>query len=181
MILGLAALAGALMGWGRGGGLGAIGRYPLTGTPFLTAALLLVVLARIPGVPPDAARVLQGLGYAVALAVLWRNRARPWTVPILAGLGLNAVVIALNGGHMPISPAALAAAEPALDRAAPSVLDPRHAFAGPGTRLGPFGDVVPLGVGQMGMVLSPGDILMVIGVAGFVQAQMMAPRKPTPM
>ncbi len=39
-----------------------------------------------------------------------------------------------------------------------------------------LGDVVPLGVGALWTVLSLGDLLMALGLAGFIQAEMRAAR-----
>jgi hypothetical protein len=133
----------------------------------------------MPPTPAAAARVLQGAGYLAAIAVLWQNRAHPWMLPILVGLGLNSLVIALNGGRMPVSQDALLHVTHAIDpQAAAASLDTRHVTTDPGTRLGIFGDVVPLGVGAFGVVLSPGDCLMALGLGGFVQAEMRARAGP---
>ena len=166
-----------MIGWARGGRLGALGRTSLGGVPLLIAAVAMVLVARMPFLPAAAARVLQGAGYLAALAVLWQNRARPWTLPILLGLGLNTLVIALNGGRMPISAEALVRVTHVIDPAAASSgLDARHVIVGPGTPLAALGDILPLRAGAMGAVLSPGDLLMGVGLAGFVQAEMRVAR-----
>jgi hypothetical protein len=169
-----------LIGWARGGRLEGLGDASLKGMPLLAAAVAMVLLARGPATPPPAARVLQGLGYLAALAVLWRNRSHPWAVVILIGLCLNALVIALNGGRMPVSGRALAQVTHGMG-AQPAALDARHLIAGPGTRLAQFGDVVPVGAWGIGAALSPGDLVMAFGLAGFVQGEMCAgrPRPPT--
>ncbi len=165
------------MGWVRGGRLDALGHASLRGMSLLGIAVAMILLARMPPTPAVAARVLQGAGYLAALAVLWQNRAHPWMLPILVGLGLNSLVIALNGGRMPISQDALMRVTHAIDpQAAAASLDPRHVTIDPGTHLAMLGDVVPLGVGALGTVLSLGDLLMALGLAGFVQAEMRAAR-----
>jgi hypothetical protein len=141
--------------------------------PLLGAAVALVVLARVLPTPAAAAGVVQGLGYLAALAVLWQNRAHLWMVPIFVGLGLNSLVMVLNGGRMPISQDSLMRVAHGIGpQAAAAGLDPRHVPIGPGTRLAPLGDIVPLGAGALGLVLSPGDLLMALGLAGFVQGEM---------
>ncbi len=143
--------------------------------PLLGVALVLVVLPRVAPVPLVSDRVLQGAGSLVALVVLWQNRAHAWTLLIFAGLGLNSLVIALNGGRMPISEDALLRATHVVDpQAAVASLDPRHVVVGPLTRLAVLGDTVPLRLENFGAVVSPGDVLMALGLAGFVQGQMRA-------
>ncbi len=166
-----------VIGWARGGRVEALGQASLRGVPVLGAALVLVVLPRVVPVPPIGDRVMQAGGYLAALVVLWQNRAYAWTVLIFAGLGLNSLVIVLNGGRMPITEAALLQVARVADlEIAVASLDPRHVVVGPGTRLVGLGDIVPLRLNDFGMVLSPGDVLMAVGLAGFVQGQMRAAR-----
>jgi hypothetical protein len=148
--------------------------------PLLAAAVAMVLLARGPATPPVAARILQGLGYLAALVVLWRNRSHPWAAVILVGLCLNALVIALNGGRMPVSEQALAQVTHGMGPQ-PAALDARHFIVGPGTRLAQLGDVVPVGAWGIRAALSPGDLVMAFGLAGFVQGEMCeaCPRPPT--
>ncbi len=145
--------------------------------PLLGAALVMVLLARAPVTAPAVARILQGLGYLAALAVLWQNRSHPWALVILVGVGLNALVLALNMGRMPVSDRALAGVTHIIDpQAASADLDARHFIVGPGTRLPQLGDVVAVGAWGVGVVLSPGDVVMAIGLAGLVQREMCAAR-----
>ena len=147
----------------------------------LGAAVMMVVLAAAAPLPQTAARILQGAGYVLALVVLWHNRSHPWSVPVLIGLGLNAAVIGLNGGRMPVAPDALARMARGLAvPAATTGLDARHVIAGPGTRLAVLGDTLALGMGRFGVIASPGDLLMALGIAGFVQGQMGAARAGPP-
>lgn len=148
--------------------------------PVLGAAVMMVVLAAAP-LPQRAAPIFQGAGYVLALAVLWLNRSHPWSLPVLIGLGLNALVITLNGGRMPVAPDALARMARGL--ALPTTaagLDPRHVIAGPGTRLAVLGDTLAVGMGRFGVIASPGDLLMALGIAGFVQGQMGGARAGPP-
>jgi hypothetical protein len=141
--------------------------------PVLGAAVVMVVLAATAPLPQRAASIFQGAGYVLALAVLWLNRSHPWSLPVTIGLGLNALVIGLNGGRMPVAPDTLA--RMARDLALPTTvagLDARHVIAGPGTRLAVLGDTLAVGMGRFGVIASPGDLLMALGIAGFVQGQM---------
>ena len=170
-----------IVGWARGGRLDSLGRAPVRGLPVLGAAVVMALLALGTPLPQIVARVLQGAGYLLALAALWLNRRHPWSLPVLIGLGLNAAVIALNGGRMPVAPDALARLSPGLDPAGAMIgLDPRHVLAGPGTRLPVLGDSIAVGVGRAGLIASPGDLLMALGVGGFVQEQMVGARAGPP-
>jgi len=145
--------------------------------PLLGIAVAMLLLARVTATPPVAARSLQGLGYLAALLVLWRNRAHPWALVIFVGLGLNALVIGLNGGRMPVSERALVGVTHLADpEAAAASLDARHFIVGPNTRLGQMGDVVAVSAWGIGAALSPGDLLMALGLAGFVQGAMCGER-----
>lgn len=166
-----------VVGWARGGRLDALARASLRGMPLLGAALALALLARVPVMAPAVGRVLQGLAYLAALAVVWQNRSHPWALVILVGLGLNALVLTLNTGRMPVSERALAGVTHVIDsQAATADLDARHFIVGPGTRLPQLGDVVAVGAWGIGVVLSPGDLVLAIGLAGFVQGEMCAGR-----
>jgi Family of unknown function (DUF5317) len=170
-----------IVGWARGGRLEVLGRVPVRGLPLLGAAVAIALLALAAPLPQIVARVLQGTGYLLALAALWYNRRHPWSLPVLVGLGLNAAVIALNSGRMPVAPDALARLSRGLDPAGAGIgLDARHVIAGPGTRLAMLGDTIALSVGRAGLIASPGDLLMALGVGGFVQGQMVGARAGPP-
>jgi hypothetical protein len=134
--------------------------------PLLGVGALLVLLARAPGTPAPVDQVLVSTGYLAALASLWLNRHHGWLRLVLLGAALNAAAILANGGRMPVSAAA-------LSRIAHPLL-PRHVLAGPGIPLSFLGDVLPAVISGVGVVLSPGDVFMAVGVAGFIQAAMSA-------
>ena len=48
----------------------------------------------------------------------------------------------------------------------------RYVLAGPHTRVTALGDTLSVRIGNAGMVLSPGDVVMALGLAGFVQGRM---------
>ncbi len=120
---------------------------------------------------------LLGAGYLAALASLWLNRHDAWLRAVLLGAGLNAAAILANGGRMPVSGAALSRIAHPLIPAVHSGADPRYVLAGPGTPLSMLGDVLAAEIGGVGVVLSPGDVLMAVGIAGFVQAAMCRERR----
>ena len=168
------------MGWARGGRLDALASTPLRGLPLLVVAAALVLCSFALPLPPAAARGLHGAGYLLGLAAVWQNRRSPWSLPILVGVGLNTAVICLNGGQMPVAPEALARLRQAVNVGAAGGLDPRHVVMGHGTRLAALGDTIALGVGGLGLIASPGDLLMAFGLGGFVQDRMTRARAGPP-
>ncbi|HYM90759.1 MAG TPA: DUF5317 domain-containing protein [bacterium] len=163
-----------VIGWARGGRTGALERTSLRALPLLGAAVLLVLLARLPVLAPDAARGVGAAAYLAALGFLWQNRAQPWMLVVFLGLALNSLAMFLNGGRMPVSGEALARAGHLGNPGGHGGLGWRYVLAGPGTRMAPLGDTLPVRVGSAGVVVSPGDLLMALGIAGFVQGRMRA-------
>lgn len=107
-----------------------------------------------------AAAVLHVVSYALALAFVWANRSIPglWLVSI--GGAANFAVIAANGGVMPASPAAAAAAGRAVTTSFENsavVDEPRLAFLGD-----VFAWPQPL---PLANVFSLGDVLLLVGAA----------------
>jgi uncharacterized protein DUF5317 len=113
---------------------------------------------------PVGSAVLVG-SYGLLIAFAWVNRRLPVLWLVLAGLLLNILVIAVNGG-MPVSANALetagARAEDLLGAGAA-----KHHLMGPTDTLTPLGDV--LGIPPpVGAVISIGDVLLYAGVAVLV-------------
>lgn len=131
---------------------------------------MLVAAAEIRWRSPAAAPALAAAGYAAVCVMLWRNRDRPWLPVLFVGAALNGAVIAANGGRMPVSPSLFER----MGRPVPGSLlagtDPRHVLAGSGTHLGWLGDRLFVHAGQLALILSVGDVLLAIGLAGFVQS-----------
>ncbi|WP_156160599.1 DUF5317 family protein [Demequina soli] len=123
------------------------------------ALLAQIIIIDVP-LPEALAPVLHLATYAAALAFLWLNRAVRGVLVVAAGAISNGVTIALNGGVLPASAAATAAAG----------IDPEHAFANTAVMDHPvlpwLGDVFawpePL---PLANTFSIGDLLIVVGVA----------------
>lgn len=169
----LAALAGIAIGRLRGGRLANLAHVAPRWLPLLVLAVAAVMAARIAGVPVGAARVLVVGGYILALAGLAANLRLPWLWLALAGAALNTAVIAANGGRMPVSPQVIRAVAARLVLGGPT--GPFYVLAGPQTVLAPLGDTLPLVVGGVGVILSPGDALLALGIAATVHAAMLRP------
>jgi hypothetical protein len=129
-----------------------------------------VVVLEVPGLPETAAEAAHVATYGLAAAFVVVNRqvAGLWLVAL--GAACNGVVIALNGGTLPASPTAMAAAG----------IETGDAFvnSGPvdGAVLGWLGDVfaVPEPF-PLANVFSVGDVLIVAGAFWVVHA---ASRRP---
>lgn len=74
------------------------------------AVALQAIALGIDSVPRTLAAVLHVATYVVSLVFLWLNRAFPGVLIVGAGAVSNGVVIALNGGSLPASADAVAAA-----------------------------------------------------------------------
>jgi hypothetical protein len=163
-------LAGIAIGRLRGGRLANLARFSPRWVLLLVVAVAAVMAARLAVVPPALARRLVTGGYVLAVTGLAVNLRLPWLWLALAGAVLNTAVIAANGGRMPVS------AQVIRDVSARLMLGgatgPFYVLAGPHTALAPLGDTLPLIAGGMGVILSPGDVLLALGVAATVQAGM---------
>ena len=100
---------------------------------------------------------------AAAAAWMFVNRRLPGMALAAIGLALNVIVIALNGG-MPVSERAIE-----LAGAPEFEAEGEHLLLGPSTRLPWLTDVVPIPVA--GSVLSPGDLLLALGLARLVHGR----------
>ncbi|KGQ21053.2 hypothetical protein THFILI_08670 [Thermus filiformis] len=106
--------------------------------------------------------VLALVGYG-----LWQNRHLKSLYLVFLGLLLNTLVILVNGGHMPVSPEALVRVGLAdWVELLKGQGDAVHALLTEKTRLPFLGDVIPLA--RMRKVISPGDVLILLGILGVV-------------
>lgn len=122
------------------------------------------------------ARLLYVLSLLVAAAALVLNWRLPGTGMIALGLAANALVIALNGGFMPVSAEAraLAGMPPLLEREM-NVIPMTKA-----TMLPWLADIIPLpSFLPFANVISVGDVLVAIGGIIFIQRTLVPPRRPT--
>ncbi len=182
-ILPLAVLVGLLAGWAIGGSLNALLDVRLRHAPLVVGAIATQLALELPGVRGWPSGLRFAILLATYLVVGWwllenarssSGGARLGFDVVGGGWTLNALVIALNGG-MPVS-------EAALDRAgippATSVIHghlAKHIPINHGTVMRALGDVIPLS--WFRSVVSPGDIVMAIGIGVLVAAAM---RRPVP-
>jgi len=168
LFLVLAILVGALAaGFLAGGSLRSFERVHMHW--WGVAALgLLVQIVPAPGLDASS-RLVSGLivasSYGLLMAFIAVNRRVPAAFLMFVGLAMNLVVVGANGG-MPVTAEAIRAS----GGHSFEVADGRHHLAGEADVLVMLGDTVP--VPGLGVVLSPGDVLLYAGVAWFVVAVM---------
>ncbi|MEO8230637.1 MAG: MFS transporter [Chloroflexota bacterium] len=110
--------------------------------------------------------------YAILLVGLWVNRRQPGLAIAFVGTLSNAVVIAVNGGHMPLwEPSLIAAGLTPADLVGPlHVLLPPSIDASFLAHLGPLADVIPIPVPLVRNVASVGDVVISLGLGFFLFA-----------
>lgn len=114
-----------------------------------------------------------GLVYAWVVINL-RGRPRPVRIAaaaILVGGVMNAAVIAANA-RMPYSQSAVRAAHQSVEQKAKADRSPKHVAMDATTKLAWLGDMIP--VPPIQMVISVGDIVLLLGVAGLIATAMRA-------
>lgn len=170
MILGAACVAGFALAWAAGARPRLLLEVRLRWAGLVVAALALqLALFAVHLHPPRPLSVseLHLASYALLAAFAARNARIPGFVLAIGGLASNALVIFLNGGHMPVSHSASiesSGAAAALRGAHDNVT-----AAGTSTHLAFLGDVfaVPHGF-PLANTFSIGDVMLVAGATLFV-------------
>lgn len=163
LIFGVAIVIGSLSG-------GTLRRFDRVRMHWWGAALAGLVLQAAPLPGRQDSRLLGTLvivaSYGLLLAFVAVNRRVPATFLMFTGLALNLVVVAANGG-MPVTAHAVTEAG-GHDL---TIVDARHHLATEGDVLVALGDTIPIPK-PIGVVLSPGDLLLYLGIGWFVVAIM---------
>jgi hypothetical protein len=145
-----------------GGRLGALVELRLRHVWVIYAALGLAVLGvGLPGLPDGLRSLLLVAAYPVGAVFLLANRRVPGMALVGLGAALNLLAIAANGGVMPASAEALAAAGLPVDapgfESSAALADPRLAF---------LGDVFAVPAAwPLSNVFSVGDVCIGAGLA----------------
>jgi uncharacterized protein DUF5317 len=176
----IAILGGAVVGFALGGRLRRLGELRLSWWPlaFLGLALqLLPIPLDSPGATHATAVGLLIASYLTLLVFLVRNLRVPGIPIIAVGFALNALVIGVNGG-MPVRDGALrTAAGSRYERTLRRLTiegGAKHHLQRPGDDLVLLSDVIPVGA-PVREVLSIGDLVWLLG-SGWVIAAAMSPR-----
>lgn len=164
MLLGFAAL-GIIAGLLGGGSLRGFGRYALVGVLLPVAAYLLKAGASWLLVPQTGALVVCLVQYSLVFLFILLNHQRPiWPLVAFAGTMMNFLVIALNGGCMPVSANLLRGATERMNQLAQGRIY-AYCLMDEGTRLPLLGDIIRLGTaGQTLGYASIGDLVLCVGV-----------------
>lgn len=175
-------LISVLVGFARRGRLHNLGRAPLRHiylffVPVLCFALACTMLWTsgnrhiVPYV-----RMVNVLQYVVLLIGIAVNIRLAWVWLIGLGTFSNFLVLAANGGVMPVSLSALKRAD-LLDLVESTEIMVRHSIMGPHTVLKPLADIMPIpGVAFIApQVASIGDLLIAAGIFMFIQHFMLTP------
>ena len=180
VVLLLAVIAGAVAGVLVGGRVAALTRVRLRAWPLVLAAL--AAESSLGALPPGLRWAVAAGACAAVAAWSLRNRegpigSRPFLL-VAAGTALNSIAIAVNGG-MPVSGWAARAAGLGSRFNAAQGHFYKHVASTGGTHLRAIGDIIPLPPEHM--VLSAGDVMMLLGVALLVKAGTRWPEEtPTP-
>ncbi|WP_223701255.1 DUF5317 domain-containing protein [Sutcliffiella deserti] len=118
------------------------------------------------------------LVYVAGLYFLWMNRHHSGFIIIFFGVLLNFLVMAANGGRMPVSLEASTVLGPYFIEALQSGLYGKHEAITEATRLAFLGDIIPLSAPYpREQVISIGDVIMNIGVFFFIQYLMLGKKE----
>ena len=170
MLIAVAVLLGLLAACALGGDPSRLADLRFRGTRLVFAALAVQLAVFTPWSPtlPDAAQVsLHLASYALLLVFLALNIRLPGLWVAAAGFSCNFLVIAANGGRMPVSPGAWSASVGTAPSSA-GVIQDNVALAGSDTRLSWLGDILPVPVHPVANALSIGDLLLIVGITAFV-------------
>lgn len=171
----------------RGGRFSGLASLRLRNVDLIVAALVLrfgSLMLSTRGVSffEKAGPAIYIVSFLMILAALWRNRSHPEMLAVFAGVFLNFLVIAANGGHMPIPSAGIAAIGRSSEET--ELRSGRyftHTLMTDETRLKPLADVLVLPRPYpRPRVFSVGDVLVAAGAFVLVQRAMMSHKPKVP-
>jgi hypothetical protein len=118
------------------------------------------------------------LVYIIGLFFLWLNRSHSGFSVIFIGVALNFIVMAVNGGRMPVSLEAAMLLDPYYANAIENGLYGKHMILSENTNLAFLGDIIPLTPPYpREQIISIGDVMMNIGIFLFIQHTILLQRK----
>lgn len=113
--------------------------------------------------------VLHSISYGFLLGFTWVNRSFPGSRIVALGIALNALVISLNGGLMPVEPSFLPEASRQLLEAGTGT----HGLVTEATHLRLLADIFYAALPGLGKQLfSLGDLVIDLGIGIFIVKQM---------
>jgi hypothetical protein len=178
-------LLSLLIGFFRGGSLKGFANMKLRGGwlfPLLLAVQFVIfALEDKVAIIGKLSNTLFLLVYVIGLLFLWLNRNQPGFIVIFAGVLLNFIVMAVNGGRMPVSvEAAKFLGREYIDALKAGTYGKHQAITSE-TLLPFLGDIIPLSPPYpRRQVISIGDVVMNVGAFLFIQHLMLsAPSEKT--
>jgi hypothetical protein len=172
-------LLSLVIGFFRGGSLKGLAHMNLRGGwlfPLLLAIQIVIfALQHKVSIIGKLSNSLFLLVYIIGLIFLWINRKQPGFIVIFAGALLNFIVMAANGGRMPVSiEAAQFLGREYIDALQAGVYGKHQAITSE-TLLPFLGDIIPLSPPYpRQQVISIGDVVMNVGVFFFIQHLMLS-------
>ncbi|QNB45817.1 hypothetical protein BR63_05520 [Thermanaerosceptrum fracticalcis] len=159
---------GLLMGLLMGGRIKNLGRLPLRGTGWFILLGVIEASMQFTQTPERQFLYKSLIMFAGALMMLllWANRHIPGVKLSLIGLFLNFLVMAANGGRMPVSQwAAVISGQSDYLPELLSDISARHVIIGSATKLVLLADIIPLPPPYpFPRVLSIGDVILFAGI-----------------
>ncbi len=159
---------GLLIGLLMGGRIKNLGRLPLKGTGWFILLGIVEVSMQFTQTPERqfVYKTLIMSAGALMMLLLWMNRHIPGVKLSLVGLLLNFIVMAANGGRMPVSQwAAVISGQSDYLPELLNDISARHVIIGPATRLVLLADIIPLpSPYPFPRVLSIGDVILFAGI-----------------
>ena len=158
----------------RGGKIDRLGDLGIKGLPLVWVALLLRTMIGVLGSRGFNLPWFQVIAYLLFFYVLALNLAWPGLKLFSLGSLLNFLVIAANGGAMPVSPQAIAFARLSGDPSG------KHTLLTEASRLWFLADIIPLRPPYfpVAQIISVGDILIVAGIFIYIQHKMLQSQAP---
>ncbi len=181
MIIGLALLVGLLIAWALGARLSKLAELHFRGDALVFGSLAVQLAVFTPlraDVPTSYVVPLHLLSYALIVGFFVLNLRVPGFWLVGFGVISNLLVIAVNGGRMPVSLSTWRATGNDPGLLIRHGVDDNNVLAGAGTHLSWLGDVFALPPGvPFTAAISIGDIAILLGMVVFVY-RACAPRPP---
>ncbi len=115
---------------------------------------------------------LHVISYILLVSALWKNRPLPGMNYILGGTVMNFVVIAVNGGRMPVRADVI---PPQLAKVLATGHGGTHVLMTEATRLGFLADIFYVSLPYKHILISMGDIIINVGILVLVVRGMKRP------
>jgi len=159
-----------LLAFFRGGRLTELGNLRFRFWYLLIAGYLVQIIPRQLKAPADTVLSFSIFSYLLIVIALFFNLRSKGVYYVLAGTIFNAAVIISNNGMMPVSINSITAAGYEMSVSIGQKLDALHFVSDNNVELALLSDYIPIARPYLfPQILSPGDILLCIGLFIFIQ------------